>query len=247
MTSVVSGAVRIVKLAVYINKDHILKENPSRELHSYSLKRNLLGRAAVLVVISFLLFILIYSSVIQVDMFAKPKITMTCTKGTPSLSARLAGAVFSEVCCQSVPGAEVYCVNCDYDANGNSVGDCTRYYPKTVQTGPIGPQPPSTGTALPPSGNHTGTVTTRPSHLGTVLPPSNSTSTPGKTIIFNPIRNATNAAPGNTSNGTLPPGGGGPLPAQTITKEHNPASPNVFSPAGNTTTNASSNTNSTGH
>ena len=160
-----------------------------------------LGNVAVLVVISFLLVILIYSSVAEVDIFAKQKITMECFKTGPSSS--FPGAAYAETCCQSVPGKGTYCVTCGYDANGNGVGTCVG---STYKTG-TSPNPPSAGTLLP--GNSTGGVTngqTGPPRLGTVLPTQNNTNT-------------------------------GTLPAQTITKEHNPSSPNLLSSGANPSNN----------
>jgi len=74
-----------------------------------------------------------------------------------------------------------------------------------------------------PGNNNTGT-----------LPPGSIIKVPPGTTSGNNIGNAMNT--GNTT---------GTLPAQTITKEHNPASPNAFI-LGRNTTNPANNTGSTG-
>jgi len=265
------------------------------------------SKAIVLVVISFLVVILIYSSVTEVDIFAKPKISYQCFKITTT------SPFYSEVCCQFISGNPVQCSRCWYDADGNAVGSsCESWTPKTGQP-VMGNSTAPAGTLLPPSGNNTGGITNGqtglPGRLGTLLPPGNNTGgtaggtkngqtgmpcslgtalplsgnntggmtngqkgpttrltippppgicPPGKTTIFHPIRNTTNALPGNSGTSTPPPGSiikvppgttsafpgnnsNGTLPTLTTTKEHNPASPNILSLAGNAT-NSSTNT-----
>jgi uncharacterized membrane protein YgcG len=135
----------------------------------------------LLVTASLLLIVLIYSSVSEVDIFARPpKVTMDCFKTGPTLT----GAAYAETCCQSVGGKTSYCVTCEYDANGNGVGACIGSAYRTRQ--PImGNSTAPAGTLLPPSGNNSGTVTNGPPHLGTVLPSgsNNNTGTPPAKII----------------------------------------------------------------
>lgn len=181
-----------------------------RENHDTAIK------GMLLVVASFLLIVLIYSSITEVDLFAKPppKVTMTCYKSTPTAP----GAASAETCCQYVSGMSPYCSKCQYRADGSALS-CINFYPSGLQRGSPSAGtalPPSLGTVLPSSGNNTGLAsngqTGPPNHLGTVLPSvsNNNTGTP---------------------------------PALTVTKEHNTASPNALSSAGNT---GNPNTN-TGH
>jgi hypothetical protein len=219
----------------------------------------MLSKAVVLVVACFLLVILILS------LYSIPKASALLNKATSCTPVKGNFVEKQILCCQTISdtgGAvvKVTCTLCDDTEPPSNCGPPFNpaVYRQGGQTGAI--NPPSTGTLLPPSGNHTGTVTNGPPRLGTVLPPSgNNTGTPGKTSIFNPIRNTTNALSGNNNTGTLPPGSiikvppgtvgsatnpsntTGTSPTLSITKEHNPASPNVLSLAGNTT-NPSNNT-----
>jgi hypothetical protein len=206
------------------------------------------------------------------------------------------GAVYAERCCDTTtyfndagqPAfSQTFCQVCQYSGGGGLV-DCTTVN-KSGNPGGLNP-PPSAGllnkepTSTAP-GNNTG-----------VLPPGSIIKIPlGSINTFSPsgnnTGNATKPVPsvpsglevlGSTltkpkGNATLLPhfpsgNTTGTLPAQTITKEHNPASPNVLSLAGNATNNtgttspttglggqhhhhkggqastsSSSNTNSTGH
>jgi uncharacterized membrane protein YgcG len=119
------------------------------------------SKALVLVIVSFLIVILIHNSIAQLGVFGlKPKPTSryTCYASTPTEP----GAARAQTCCHTdydKNGNQVgstVCVKCQYDSNGDPTSNCTTFYPRTVQTGPINP-PPSAGSALPPSGNNTGT------------------------------------------------------------------------------------------
>lgn len=102
------------------------------------------SKAIVLVVISFLLVILIYSSVTEVDIFARPpKASYQCFK------INTTSPFYSEVCCQWINGNPVGCSQCWYDANGNSVGSCYNWTPKTGQP-VMGNSSAPAGTLLPP-------------------------------------------------------------------------------------------------
>jgi hypothetical protein len=85
-------------------------------------------------------------------------------------------------------------------------------------------QPPFRGVIKVPTGNPTN-----------ALPPSNNTSTVPPGSIFKVPQGTTNALPPSGNNTMSTP------PALTITKEHNPASPNILSLAPNAT-NPSNNT-----
>jgi hypothetical protein len=153
----------------------------------------------VFVVVSFLAVILIYSSVAQFDAFAKPPklgpITCHTGQGVPPGQTE---------CCQptlsSVTGRVllVFCTTCD---DTNPPSNCS---PRYLTSGGA-----ARTNVLPPSGNNTGLITNGqtglPSSLGNALPTGNSTSTPGKTSIFNPVRNATNAQPISNNTGTVHP------------------------------------------
>jgi hypothetical protein len=175
------------------------------------------SKAVVLVVASLLLAILIYSSVAQFDVFALHKVgTPNCSQIAKSTSLT---TLTNIECCWTESdqfsstspeeNVHVYCQNCYYNNDGSLYGcDPVKTIVRTSgQTGILGTTRILTN-ALPPSGNKTGTPP-----LGGIIkvPPA-----------------ATNA---------LPPSGNstGTPPTLTITKEHNPASPNVFNLAKNTT------------
>jgi hypothetical protein len=177
----------------------------------------------VVVIVLLLLIVLIYGQTATFYAFAKPpkKGPITCR---PIFN--MAGTAPYTECCQttypSTPGAlpKTYCTKCDNTVPPSNCGPA--YEVRTANGGPL--NPPSTGTLLPPSGNHTGTVTNGPPRLGTVLPPSgNNTSSPGKASIFNPIRNTTNALSGNNNTGTLPPESIIKVPPGTIGSATNPS------------------------
>ena len=136
------------------------------------------------VVTSFLIVVLIFSLYSIPDVFAR-KITkgpIECY-GNPN-----SGASSSLVtCCQNTidsSGLEIkYCTNCELPGPTNCG---PRYEAHGGGVNPtVGPTP--AGNALPPPGNNTGT--------------------PGKTSIFNPVRNVTNAFPPSNNSGTPPLGG----------------------------------------
>ena len=127
--------------------------------------------ALILVILSFLLVILVYSSVAKFDTFARSSITSTgCTKRDPTKP----GATSASECCWLVTNYQagkitnVYslCQACEYDSNGNKI-DCRDTSPsgRNVGANPetlpgggqssIGPQqpppPPPPSNALPPS------------------------------------------------------------------------------------------------
>jgi hypothetical protein len=181
---------------------------PYREQQCCSLETGVLkvtlNKAAVLVVVSFLLVILIYSSVAQFDVFARPKnIEMLCHDATPTIK----GAVTAEVCCQHINGAITVCNKCQYDANGKTVGSCINFYPEGQMPGgnstgpptnvlPPGDNNPSTlppGSIIkvPPGTTNAGPITTTGNNTGSV----NGTITKVPPGIFKPTGNATNATP----------------------------------------------------
>lgn len=209
------------------------------------------SKAVVLVVASFLLVVLILS------LYSIPKASALLNKAT---SCSPISGIHLIQCCQTISdtGGAVVKVTCTICNDTEPPSNCgPPFTPQEGQTGPI--NPPTSGT-LPV--NNTGVTngqTGPPNRLGILLPPSgNNTGSPGKTSIFNPP-NTTNALPGNNSAATLPPGSiikvppgtigsgtnpsnsTGTPPSLTISKEHNPASPNVLSLAGNAT-NPSNNT-----
>jgi len=127
--------------------------------------------ALILVILSFLLVILVYSSVAKFDTFARSSITATgCTKRDPTKP----GATSASECCWLVTNYQagkitnVYslCQTCEYDSNGNKI-DCRNTSPSGRNVGanpeklagggqssigpPQPPPPPPPSNALPPS------------------------------------------------------------------------------------------------
>jgi hypothetical protein len=166
--------------------------------------------AEVFVLASILTVILIYSSITEFHVIAKPPkhIDFLCRDATPTAP----GAVKAEVCCQIINGNIAGCTKCQYDANGNDVGGCVNFYPERQMPGGSSTLPPTFAGGSLSSGNNTGGVTNGqtgpPNRLGTVLP-------------------------SGTNNNTGTP------PALTVTKEHNTASPNVLSSTGSSNPSAS--------
>ena len=113
--------------------------------------------AVILVVISFLLVFMVYSSIAQFySVSAKPpRRNFTCST-YPVVPPR-GGAISGQSCCQYINGKAVYCTSCEYDANGNQVGDCKSWTPQQTPDGNT-IVPPSLGTVFPPS-NNTGGIT----------------------------------------------------------------------------------------
>jgi hypothetical protein len=134
------------------------------------------SKAVVLFVISFLLVILIYDSVAEFQVFAKPKITFlrTCYKSTADVS----GATSASVCCWNTYTngklTDQLCQKCNYDSSGNTV-DCRQYTPARTIGNSTG-LPGRLGTLLPAS-NNTGGLTNGqsglPNRLGSALPVNN--------------------------------------------------------------------------
>ena len=146
----------------------------------------------ILVVISFLLLILIYSSVTKWDVFAN------LTKTPPACSETKG----ESICCITytwtdssgrITDIQTRCTTCSLDSSGHVISCTTTITHTNGQTG----LPGRLG-ALP-TGNNTGGITNGqtgpPSRLGNALPPTNNM---------------------------------GALPALTITKEHNLASPKIL-------------------
>jgi hypothetical protein len=210
----------------------------------------MLSKAVVLVVASFLLVVLILS------LYSIPKASALLNKATSCTPVKGNFVEKQILCCQTISdtgGAvvKVTCTLCDDTEPPSNCGPPFNpaVYRQGGQTGAI--NPPTSGTLLPPSGNHTGTVTNGPPRLGTVLPPSgNNTSSPGKTSIFNPIRNTTNALPatattslaGNTTN---PTNNTSTLKSVPITGQNVQTSGGHHHHKGSTSTSTGSN--STGH
>jgi uncharacterized membrane protein YgcG len=169
-------------------------------------------KTLVFVVASLLTVILIYGSVAQFQVFAKPKTgSQSCINLGAVYSARTNGMAFGQRCCSTSVGlfsVMTVCQTCYY-GDSSYTFQITCDPPESRSQGGNSTLPPSLGTVLPSSGNNTMGLTngqpSLPGRLGTVLPSS-----------------------GNNT---------GTLPAQTITKEHNTASPNVLSSTGNPTTN----------
>jgi hypothetical protein len=168
--------------------------------------------------------ILIYSSVVKFDAFARPKKPTTsypCYDKTPLL---LGG--FAQTCCTRTDygnGIVVTdnCQKCNYDDNGILIFSSCKDVdpPRTGQIGGVLTPPGNVGNALPPPGNTTGTLppgsiikvppgTTLGNNIGNGTNPGNNTSTtttvsPG---IFKPTGNATNTPPPPTLLAKLPSG-----------------------------------------
>jgi hypothetical protein len=165
------------------------------------------SKAVVLVLVSFLAVTLVFSSFVSVALARKKHVAtdITCSRNFNNQ-----GDVTSTTCCwedydvdtvtNKISNYQKWCVICDpYGNNCGPEYQAARY----ANGGPL--NPPSLGTALPPV-NNSGAVTNgqkgNPSHLGNALPTGNNTGTPGKTSIFNPVRNATNALPSSNGTGT---------------------------------------------
>jgi hypothetical protein len=136
-------------------------------------------KVIVLAVASLLTVILIYSSITEFDVVAKPKhIDNLCRDATPTIK----GAVKAEVCCQIINGQISVCIKCQYDANDNSVGSCINFYPERQTPGGSSTLPPTFAGSSLSSGNNTGGITNGqtgpPNHLGTVPSSNNNTVTP---------------------------------------------------------------------
>ena len=99
----------------------------------------------ILMVVSFLLVMLIYSSVTTFDAFARKKITTlnTCYKSTPDKP----GATSADICCTMFYSngklSSSLCQKCNYDSDGNKI-DCRNYSARAGELGSITP-PPSAG------------------------------------------------------------------------------------------------------
>jgi hypothetical protein len=161
-----------------------------------------LSNEAVIFVTSFLLVTLIYDQINNLEVSARPPkhIDNLCRDATPTAP----GAVTAQVCCQVINGAISVCTKCQYDADGKDVGGCINFYPERQMPGGNSTLPPtSAGASLSSSGNNTGLKTNGqtgpPNHLGSMLHSS-----------------------GNNTNTRTPP-------ASTVTKEHNPSAPKLFS------------------
>lgn len=155
----------------------------------------------VLVAVTFMLVIVAYSSIAQFySVSARPKnISFGCFKTTPTIK----GAAYAETCCQFVKGNPVYCTNCQYDGNGNQVGQCEGWEPRQTPGG-NSTNPPSLGTVLPPS-NNSGTrgLTGNPPSLGNApTTPSNNTVKLFPGSIFRVPPGTTNTGPSGNKTGT---------------------------------------------
>ncbi|NAL78519.1 hypothetical protein [Nitrososphaera sp. AFS] len=171
----------------------------------------------VFAVASVLTVILIYSSITEVEVIARPKhIDNLCREATPTIK----GAVKAEVCCQIINGSISVCIKCQYDANDNSVGSCINFYPERQVQGGNSALPPTSAGASFSSSNNTGLITN-----GQTIPPSR----------------LGNVHPSGSNNNT------GTQPANIITKEHNPASPKVLSSTGNAGNPMGQNQRTSGH
>jgi hypothetical protein len=207
----------------------------------------MLSKVVVFVVASFLLVTLICSLVSLPIVFALKAIgPQSCTSHPNQLGPSGTIGVNLTLCCQSFTDSEgievTYCTACD---DTNPPSHCTKPFilrtggltngqtglpgrlPTLGYTGTRGltGNPPSTGTAPATPSNNTvkqfpGSIL--PNKTGNVIPPK-----------F-PIPPVTVHSLGNNS-GTRPSGNNTNPPTLTITKEHNPASPNVLSLAGNVT------------
>ena len=175
----------------------------------------------VIFVTSVLLVTLIYGQITNFEVSARPPkhIDNLCRDATPTAP----GAVTAEVCCQIINGVITVCNKCQYDANGNTVASgCINFYPERQMPGGNSTLPPTSagGLSLSSSGNNTGLITngqTRPpNHLGTVL----------------------HSLGNNTNTGTPP--------ASTVTKEHNPSAPKLFSSTSKSTNPSNNNQQTSG-
>jgi hypothetical protein len=171
--------------------------------------------AVVLVVISFILVILIYSSVAKFDVFARTKTEYTgCTKRDPTKS----GATSAIECCwtnteygKSGRITAVYstCQTCEYDANGNKI-DCRNTSPSR-STG-LGNPPQSVGSAQPPS---------------TPLPPPPSNAIPPPSAFSSPTKQQTLTT--TCPDGSAPDANGN-CPPTTNTNQHGELTSNNNNP-----------------
>src|SRR5690242_21960995 len=108
--------------------------------------------AEVFVLTSILTVILIYSSITESAVIAKPKhIDNLCRDATPTIK----GTVKAEVCCQIINGQTSVCIKCQYDANDNTVGSCINFYPERQMPGGSSTLPPTFAGSSLSSGNNT--------------------------------------------------------------------------------------------
>ena len=153
----------------------------------------MLSKVAVLVVVSFLLVILIYSSVVNLGAFARKPVTATsCVVVKPTKS----NAVYAERCCDTTTyfdnagrptHSATECQVCQYSGGGGLV-DCTTEYNTVHPAGPL--PPPSAGTEQPPGspGNNNtntllpGSINKVPPSTTNALPPSGTQSGTTQTL-----------------------------------------------------------------
>ena len=193
--------------------------------------------AVVLVIITFLLVIMIYSSVAKFDVLARKKVVYTgCTDRDPTIP----GATSALQCCwtntvyDDTTGkiTHVYstCRTCEYDSKGNMI-DCRDTSPLTstglgnpISAGPT--QPPSTP---PRASNETG-VNNPPGNIGIVQPPSPPPSLnaiPPPSVLPSPTKQQTLTT--TCPNGLLPDANGN-CPPTTNTNQQSGSTSNNNNP-----------------
>lgn len=185
-----------------------------------------------LVVASFFVIALVYSP--SAKMYGKPIGGESCSNYGQSEVTHL----YTQVCCQTYESEKtgerwVQCQWCYFkDPDYTQSDHCDPSYTQKRQgPGGLAGNLPSIGnTPITPNNNTVKQFpgSGLPSRLGNVLPPNNSTSTIPPGSIFKVPPGTTNAQPTGNNTGTHP--------RLTITKEHNLASSNILSLAGNATT-----------
>jgi hypothetical protein len=175
----------------------------------------------VIVVASFLLVILIYSTVVH-DVFAKHVITTTaCSVVDLGAGTRCCYSTYDINTAGSISNFHTYCQDCD--RGGNNCG--AEYEVRNTGTGVVAP---GNLTNAPPSNNGKTTgVLNPPANLTNALPTNNNTGTiPPVSVIKVPpgtIGNATNPS-SNTSTLKLSPLAGQQPQTQQTTGHHHKGS-----------------------
>jgi hypothetical protein len=192
--------------------------------------------AATLVVITFLVVILIYSSVAKFEVFARPRSPVTATNCVV-VKPDKPGAVYAERCCDTtthfndqgqVTFSETLCQVCQYAGGGSKI-DCSSVSHPPPITGGLNP-PPSVGAEQPP-----------PPPASTLRPPPSTSSEQPPTTATCPDGSAPDAngnCPTSTTNQQIAP------PSSTSTEQHHNKGSNLLGGQGLTTKKGNNNDNS---
>jgi hypothetical protein len=171
-------------------------------------------KAAVLLVVSFLLVILIYNSAAKVEVFGLVKLTgskATCVNQGLKYSITINGYAFVEKCCQvDNSGTGVFCQECYYaDPNLAAATLVTCDAPYSVSRAVVNSTslPNPLGNALAPPRNNTGTppfggiIKVPPGTIGSAINPA-----PTNNNIGNPITmKSSDNPPGCSKKVPIPP------------------------------------------